>query len=437
MATLEQEVFCVNSINETIIKQYPKDSAKIMANLSPQASANIISNLSKENIQSIWLYFSPIVIDNLANYLSVDLIASLSNILDEIEFSLLIRKCPEDKQQEILDRLDIEYREALKEYIYYPEDTAGSIMRSTFYAFFEDDLVRNVINQIKNRKKRSVNVVFVIDHNLRLIGFVNVYKLLVANEDDKLGKLAKPISATVTDMTTKDEIIDIVRKLPIHDLAVVNADNKLIGVIDSSGLLESVQDDAYSDLQTMVGASKDERALSPFFFSVRKRLPWLEINLLTAFLAAFVVGMFEGIIAKFTALAVLLPVVAGQSGNAGAQALAVTMRGLTLREITSKKWLIIALKELRVGLISGVAIAVTCALAVYFWSYNIGLCLVIFSSMIMSMTIACVSGAMVPIVLKKFGLDPAQSSSIVLTTVTDVAGFFAFLGVATLLSDMM
>jgi len=260
---------------------------------------------------------------------------------------------------------------------------------------------------------------------------------LIANEDDKLSNLLKPITATVTDMTTKDEVIDIVRKLPIHDLAVVDTDNKLIGVIDSSGLLESIQDDAYSDLQTMVGVSKDERALSPFFFSVRKRLPWLEVNLLTAFLAASVVGLFEGLISQFTALAVLLPVVAGQSGNAGAQALAVTMRGLTLREVTSKKWLLLAMKEIRVGFLSGVCVALTCALGVYIWSQNIGLCLVISISMVLAMTIACISGAMVPIILKKLGQDPAQSSSIILTTVTDVAGFFAFLGIATLLSNML
>lgn len=437
MATIGQEITCVNNINESLVRIYPKDTAKIMAKLSPEVSASIIAKLPSDLISTIWSYFSPVVIDNLANYLSDDFIVSLSRILDEIEFSLLIRKCSEEKRSVILDKLTQVQRDHLYEYIYYPEETAGSIMRSTFYAFYEGDLVKDVIVQIKNRKKRTVNVVFIIDENLRLKGYVNIYKLLLANEDDKLSKLLKPVTSIVTDMTTKDEIIDIVRKLPIHDLAVVNTDNRLIGVIDSTGLLESIQDDAYSDLQTMVGASKDERALSPYFFSVKKRLPWLEINLLTAFLAAFVVGMFEGIIAKFTTLAVLLPVVAGQSGNAGAQALAVTMRGLTLREITSKKWLTVALKELRVGFISGFVIAICCVIVVYFWSKNIVLCMVIFSSMIAAMTIACVSGAMVPIVLKKFGMDPAQSSSIILTTVTDVAGFLTFLGVATILSGKM
>jgi magnesium transporter len=187
----------------------------------------------------------------------------------------------------------------------------------------------------------------------------------------------------------------------------------------------------------MVGVSKNERALSKISFVVKKRLPWLEINLLTAFLAASVVGIFEGTIAKFTALAVLLPVVAGQSGNAGAQALAVTMRGLALREIRTQHWRKVAMKEIGAGFINGVAIALTTAAGVYFWSGSAGLSLVIGVSMVISMIAAAVSGVVIPVLLSAAGQDPAQSSSIVLTTVTDVAGFFSFLGIATLLVGIL
>ncbi len=146
---------------------------------------------------------------------------------------------------------------------------------------------------------------------------------------------------------------------------------------------------------------------------------------------------FEGLIAQVTALAILLPVAAGQSGNAGAQALAVTMRGLTLREISTRHWYQVMLKEMMVGLLNGIAIAVTCGIGVYLWSQSLGLALVIALAMISSLVIAGSSGAIVPIALKKFGLDPAQSSSIVLTTITDIAGFMSFLGIALLLSDML
>jgi magnesium transporter len=172
-------------------------------------------------------------------------------------------------------------------------------------------------------------------------------------------------------------------------------------------------------------------------FSVRKRLPWLQINLATAFLAAFVVGLFEGTIAQFTALAVLLPVAAGQSGNTGAQALAVTMRGLALREIRVRHWLRLTFKELAVGFINGCAVAVVTAAAVYFWSDSSGLALVIGLAMVISMAIAGTAGASVPMVLTILKQDPAQASSIILTTVTDVVGFLSFLGLATLAAALL
>jgi magnesium transporter len=186
-----------------------------------------------------------------------------------------------------------------------------------------------------------------------------------------------------------------------------------------------------------VGASPDERALSSPSFAVRKRLPWLQINLLTAFLAASVVGLFEGVISQFTALAVLLPVVAGQSGNAGAQALAVTMRGLVLREISLRQWPVVLGKEALTGLVNGLAVAATTGVGVYFWSRSTALSAVIMSAMVISMLAAGLAGALVPILLRRFGQDPATASSIILTTVTDVVGFFSFLGIATLFAPLL
>jgi magnesium transporter len=187
----------------------------------------------------------------------------------------------------------------------------------------------------------------------------------------------------------------------------------------------------------MVGASKDERALSPISFAVKKRLPWLQFNLVTAFLAAAVVGIFEDTIARYTALAILLPVVAGQSGNTGAQALAVVMRGLALREIGQRQWARVLSKELLVGLLNGIAVAATTALFVFLWSRSAGLASIIGLSMVMSMAIAGFAGGAVPLALRTLGQDPAQSSSIILTTVTDVVGFFSFLSIATLLSTTL
>jgi magnesium transporter len=208
-------------------------------------------------------------------------------------------------------------------------------------------------------------------------------------------------------------------------------------VVRSASLFQAAEDQASVDIQTMVGASADERALSSPGFAVKKRLPWLHINLLTAFLAAAVVGLFESVIAQFTALAILLPVVAGQSGNAGSQALAVTMRGLALKEVSVLHWRRVLSKEFWVGLIDGVALAVTCGLGVFVWSQSAGLALVIGIAMICSMVAAGISGALVPMLLIRAGQDPATASSIILTTVTDVAGFLSFLGTASLLAFML
>ena len=169
------------------------------------------------------------------------------------------------------------------------------------------------------------------------------------------------------------------------------------------------------------------RPCRPRCLAVRKRLPWLQVNLATAFLAASVVALFEGTIARFTALAVFLPVVAGQAGNTGAQSLAVAMRGLALREFRPRAWFRVARKELLAGLVNGVAVAVTTSLVAYLWSGTVGLPLVIGTAMVFSMAMAGLTGALI-------GKDPAQSASIVLTTVTDVLGFLSFLGLATLMA---
>jgi magnesium transporter len=221
------------------------------------------------------------------------------------------------------------------------------------------------------------------------------------------------------------------------DLPVVDIDGRLAGVVRFDALVSAVEEESSADLLTMVGASRDERALSSVGFTVRKRLPWLQINLVTAFLAASVVGLFESTIAQFTALAVLLPVVAGQSGNTGAQALAVTMRGIALREIASSHWRQVARKEIGAGIINGIAVALVTAIGVLVWSGSQGLALVIGVSMVLSMVAAGLAGVVIPIVLSGMGQDPAQSSSIILTTVTDVTGFFTFLGIATLLAGLL
>jgi magnesium transporter len=270
-----------------------------------------------------------------------------------------------------------------------------------------------------------------------LKGVIPLQDIAIAQDNERLGDLIHSEPTSIQTMAPKEEVVQLLEEQKLLSLPVVDIEGKLVGVIRYDALVNAAKQEASEDMQAMFGAGRDERALSKVTFAIRKRLPWLEINLATAFLAAAVVGIFEDTIAKITVLAVFLPVVAGQSGNTGSQALAVVMRGLALREIRTRHWFKVARKEMAVGFVNGLAVALTTSLIVFLWESSLGLAAVIAVSMVISMVIAGLSGAIIPIVLKAFGQDPAQSSSIILTTVTDVVGFFSFLGLATILVSVI
>ena len=321
----------------------------------------------------------------------------------------------------------------LRDLMTYPPETAGGLMNTRVETFSPDARVDQVLNRLRTRTGDRISDVVLVDTAGRLVGTVAVEDLALAAPDTVASRLSKPGRVAVTVMTAREDLVEAMTRTGVRSIPVVDAEDRVLGVVRQDGLVRAVGEELSANLQTMVGASKEERALSPVGFAVRKRMPWLQVNLLTAFLAASVVGVFENTIAQVTALAVLLPVVAGQSGNTGAQALAVTMRGLALREIRLQHWRAVSFKEATVALVNGVSVAVTTALGVFVWSRSAGLALVIAASMIISMAAAGLAGAAVPLALTALKQDPAQSSSIILTTVTDIVGFFSFLGLATLM----
>jgi len=355
--------------------------------------------------------------------------AQAASVLAQIE--------PEPRAR-LLGLLNPQIAAELQALLVYPPESAGRVMDPQVMPVRADGTVGEALTRLRSLRRKALRELYVVDFEGRLSGRLEIQELAVAEEDTPLRELTRPLPAVVRDMDPREDVATILQEHPmITALPVINQAGRLVGVIRQAGIVSAIEEETSVDIQTMVGVSADERALSTPFFAVRKRLPWLQVNLLTAFLAAAVVGLFEGLIAKFTALAVLLPVVAGQSGNAGAQALAVTMRGLALREISLRHWPQMIGKEAFAGLANGIAVAATTALGVYVWSRSLGLVLVIVVAMIFSMVIAGLSGALVPILLQRFGQDPATASSIVLTTITDVVGFFTFLGTATLFASLL
>lgn len=416
-----------------LLAAHPEEAARLMETSDDAESAAHLDAVEPDVAVGVLRRLTP---DRGARILAAVAPATRRVLLASLNQSraaaMLARLSPEEREH-CLEGLDEGLVADLRAMLDYPPDTAGSLMDPRATSFPPDATTEDVVRRLRRFRDRRVQDVFLVDEEGRLIGSIPIATIVLADDDARLASLAEGAAMSVQAIASRDEIVEVFETHRLGSLPVVDLDGRLLGVLRQREIVQAAQERATASAVTMTGASEQERALSSPIFAIRKRLPWLEINLVTAFLAAAVVGFFEQTIASVTALAVLLPVVAGQSGNTGAQALAVTMRGLALREVRTRDWLRVALKEVTAGFGNGVAVALTTAVAVYFWSDSLGLAGVIGISMVLSMTMAGLAGAVIPMLLTALRQDPAQSSSIVLTTVTDVAGFFSFLGIATLL----
>ena len=424
-------------LQREFFSRYPTASIGPLEQLETAAQVEIFERQPVPAMLPVWERLSPDIGKKLLNALPTSVVVETMNKLDPVRLAHLLAGFDEDERERllalVLERSAKEVRAALL----YPPDRAGALMDPRARLFRQSATVAEVLARLRQDRRPGRTGFFVVDADNRLAGWVDMQELALAEPDESVGDLVQEVKAVVEPMATREEVGEKMEEHRLSDLAVLDLDDRLIGVIRHTSMVEAEKERASVGIQTMVGVSKDERATSKVSFAVRKRLPWLQINLITAFIAASVVGLFEHTIGQFTALAVLLPVVAGQSGNTGAQALAVTMRGLALREIRAAQWPRVMFKETNVGFWNGVTVALTTALDELVWSGSYGLALIIAVSMVLSMVVAGIAGAAIPIVLTVLGQDPAQSSSIILTTVTDVIGFFSFLGIATLLAGLI
>ncbi len=419
-------------------QEAPQSAANRLETLSVEDAIEILEQVPQEIALEVWSALSPNMSADMVELLDdSDALAILKGI-DPGRSASILTIIESERSEVLMAGMEPSISREIRELMVYPIDTAGALM-DTRILLFKGNMTADEALQIlrARRLKRKVAELRIVDDEQRFRSIVKLDSLALADPNQTLDELSDQIVVVVDPNASREEIIEKLESYGLDELTVVDHDGRVLGAIRHSTLLDVLKEDVSIDIQTMVGVSKDERASSGSKFAVRKRLPWMQVNLLTAFAAAAVVGIFESTIAKFTALAVLLPVVAGQSGNAGAQALAVAMRGLALREVQIRDWPKMVRKETIVGLANGVAVAIVCGIAVYIWSGQPGLVLVISSSMILAMVIAGIAGVLVPVGLKKIGQDPAVASSIVLTTITDITGFFAFLGIATLFAGFL
>jgi magnesium transporter len=425
----------VRTLVETYIRGYPSEAARALEDVQADQASQVVQAQPASVAATLMAHMRPDAASNVIERLSDRHVGKVIAALDPARAAELLMRLPEDERTRRTGLLDPTLARELQGLMTFPAESAGHLMDARVTTFRPDATVRQALSAIRKRRPH-IGQVYVIDDDGGLLGAVSLNDLALAGPGDILGSLTKPVRG-VQVTASAEEVLEVLEATGSPSLPVVDFEGRLVGVIRQQGLIAAAREDATADLQTMVGVSKEERALSTPVFAVRKRLPWLQINLLTAFLASFVVSLFEQTIAQVTALAVLLPIVAGQSGNTGAQALAVTMRGLALREIRVRHGIRIVMKELAVGGVNGVAVALVTALAVMFWSGSPALAAVIGIAMVTSMIVAGLAGAAIPLLLTTLGQDPAQSSSIILTTVTDVVGFLSFLGLATLAAGFL
>jgi magnesium transporter len=407
------------------LQRLPLDEAqRILPELPPTLAASVLAELEHDRQHE------------LLKALPVQKLAPLLAELPPNVVADLLPALPPSVRRNTLDALPAEQRQRVQALLRYAPDTAGGIMSDRFITLREDMTVETVRELLRahaqEERTEDVAYLYVTDAAQRLVGIVSLRDLVFRRADRLMSEV---MNRDVKFLRADDDQEKTAQRFEHYHylgLPVLDREGRLVGVVKASDALEIAQAEATEDMQLMVGLSGEERALTPWQTAVRRRLPWLYINLATAFLAAFVVSLFEGTIARWTALAVFLPVIAGQGGNAGMQTLTVIVRDLALGEIAPGDGRRALFKELMLGLVNGVAVGVVVGLIGWWWKGSFALGAVACAAMVLNQLSAAFAGVAIPFGLKAVRVDPALASCIFVTTVTDVAGFFFFLGLALL-----
>lgn len=427
----------LGTVGQAFMTQHPAGAAAVLDALDADQVRRALAALRGSAAAEVLTRLSPDTAAGVLDEMEDEQVRPLLEAADFVRLAGIAAHLPAERRERLLALLSRDERGRVLEALEYRPGTAGQLMDPRVMTFRRESTAGEAMERLRRAPSTELTELLLVDSEGRLTSTLALQALLAAKPDQALAALPARTALSVGAMATHDEVVDLLRRHPRATLAVVDFERHVLGVLRHDALLKVTEQAATDDLQQMVGADKEERALWPPFFTVKSRLPWLLINLATGFLAAAVVGLFDATIAKFTALAVLMPVVAGQAGNTGAQSLAVISRGLALREIRLGHAGRVLRKEALAAAVNGACVALITSLGTLAWSHNLGLTTVIGVSMVGSMVIAALAGAAVPMVLTALKRDPATASSIVLTTITDIAGFSSFLGLATLLSEVI
>ncbi|MCP4037456.1 MAG: magnesium transporter [bacterium] len=419
---------------------HPADLGPLLADLTPDEIRTVIDLLFKHHRAAAMLKelppeLLPEVFDAVSDQRLVELLGRVE-LDDMLE---LIDGIPDDRREAVRSMLPDATREVLRKAEIYPPSSAGRAMTTNYTALDEKMTAQEAIDSIRasGELDESILYLYVVDEERRLQGVVPIRRLVASPPDRTCRDMMIREAISTPPEADQEEAAKLVARYDLLAIPVTDVDRTLLGVITVDDVIDVLTEEATEDMYHLAGLQEEDRVFTRAGQSVRKRLPWMLANLVTAFAAAWVVGLFQHTIENLVALAVLLPVVAGMGGNGGIQTLTVITRAIALGEIEFSSGIRAVGKEFVVGMVLGAITGVSSALVIYLWQGNPVLGLVIFSAMVSTMAIAGLLGATVPLALKAIGQDPALGAGVVVTFFTDAFGFFSFLGIATLLMDQL
>lgn len=419
-----------------------------LADLHASDIADLIEGLGDDERLRLLRRLAPeIAADALAEMEEVEGPAELLLQLDPEEIAAIVEEMADDdaadiigelkphQQAEVLSTVSVPDAAQIEELLHYPEDTAGGIMTRDVLAIRSELTASEAIAEIRRQAQGDIDfyTIFVVGADQRLAGVVALQDLVVADPDTPIAELTEEPSAVVPVSMDQEEVGRILSRYNIASIGVVDALGRLVGRVTFDDIIDVFEAETTEDILRFAAVSDEERVRGPTGEAVRSRLPWLLVNLVTAALAASVVWFFQDTIAGLVTLAVVMPIIAGMGGNAGTQALAVTIRRIALEdESLHGRWAVLG-KELLVGLINGAVLGCVAALAGIVIEGRALFGLVVLMAMWGNLVVACFAGAFIPIFLESVGVDPAVASSVFVTTLTDLCGFFLLLGLATVM----
>ena len=401
----------------------PKDRSILWPDIDILIQGEILKEVN-EDVQS-----------QLIGEMTVDDLVKATEKLDSDDLADLVPNLPESAVHSLLLTLDFKHREHLNKILSYPEDSAGGLMNTDFITVRPDVTIRAVIRYLRLLKEMPVDTdqVFVVDRNFNYLGSLLITTILTEEAGQTIQNLinsehSKPISAE----TDETEVALLFEERNLISAPVIDELNQLVGRITIDDVVDVIRDQAEHSVMSMVGLDEDEDVFAPILLSSRRRSVWLGVNLITAFIAVYFIGLFEATLQQKIALAILMPVVASMGGIAGTQTLIIVTRGIATGRVSAANIRLLINKEVAVSLLNGFIWSIVIGLITFYWFSDFLLSFIIALAIIVNLLVAAFSGAFLPLMLTKLKIDPALAGGVILTTITDVIGFVAFLGLAAL-----